>query len=337
MKIYLQQLKTELKKNIRPIYIISGDAPYLVQEACDQIITTCTEQGYQKETLYLQQQFDVEKLRADINTPSLFSDKKLIFIRAQGQKIPPTLSNLLSEISENPAPDTVIMLSTHKLAASTQNTKWFKAVMKNAIYVQIWPLDNSRFIDWIRDKLKTAGLNASQDAIHLLAERTEGNLLAAHQTVEQLKLIYTDGDQINRENMLVLLGETARYDVFKLVDAILLGEKKRSLQILSTLQAEAVEPTIILWALHRELKTLYEIQAAHTQGQSLIQAMAQQKVWDKRKPILRSMLDRTPLVKLSQFVKSIAELDQVVKGVQRGNPWRNLEQLCLAMSGSHNA
>jgi DNA polymerase-3 subunit delta len=186
---------------------------------------------------------------------------------------------------------------------------------------------------WIRQRLSQAGLSASQDAVELIAARVEGNLLAAAQEIEKLKLM-AEGGQITVETVQAAVADSARFDVFGLVDAILNGEPAHALRMLEGLRGEGVEPPVILWALARELRLLANISLQYSQG-TLDKAFSQARppVWDKRKPLMSKALQRYSAQRWAQLLLDAQRIDAQIKGQAAGSPWMSLSRLSLLMAG----
>ena len=193
----------------------------------------------------------------------------------------------LLEYLSRPPEDTLLLVSLPKLDGSTQKTKWAKALIDgpNAQFLQIWPVDAHQLPQWIRQRLAQAGLAANQEAVDLIAARVEGNLLAAAQEIEKLKLL-AEGGQIDAATVQAAVADSARFDVFGLIDAALNGEAAHTLRTLEGLRGEGVETPVILWALARELRQLAGIAQQYAQGVPLEKAFASARppVWDKRRP-----------------------------------------------------
>jgi DNA polymerase-3 subunit delta len=182
--------------------------------------------------------------------------------------------------------------------------------------------------------LSQAGLSASQDAVELIAARVEGNLLAAAQEIEKLKLM-AEGGQITVETVQAAVADSARFDVFGLTDAILNGEAAHALRILEGLRGEGVEPPVILWALARELRLLANLSLQYSQGVPLDKAFSQARppVWDKRKPLMSKALQRYPAQRWAQLLLEAQRIDAQIKGQAAGSPWMSLSRLSLLMAG----
>ncbi|NQD91557.1 DNA polymerase III subunit delta, partial [Pseudomonas sp. CrR25] len=227
-----------------------------------------------------------------------------------------------------------------KLDGSTQKSKWAKALIDGAQtqFLQIWPVDAHQLPQWIRQRLAQAGLSASQEAVEMIAARVEGNLLAAAQEIEKLKLL-AEGGQIDADTVHAAVADSARYDVFGLIDAALAGEAVHALRMLEGLRGEGVEPPVILWALARELRLLAGIAQQYGQGIPLEKAFsaARPPVWDKRRPLVSKALQRHSATRWAQLLQDAQRIDAQIKGQAAGAPWNGLRLLTLSLCGQRLA
>jgi DNA polymerase-3 subunit delta len=329
MRLKLEQLPQQLSKGLLPIYIVSGDEPLLIQEACDHVRTACRSAGFTDcEVMHVDNSFSWNDLLAANSALSLFSDRKLIELRLPTGK-PGDGSKALVEYAENASPDNVLLIICGKIESATSRSKWYQAIEKVGAAVQVWPVDSQQLPRWIDQRLRQAGLNASPDAINLLADRVEGNLLAAVQEIEKLKL-FCEHNHVDAETVSAAVADNARYDIFGLVDNALNGDSKASLKMLRGLQAEGSQPTVVLWALARELRTLYQCAEQVEQGLGIDRALQNNRVWDRRKPITKTALKRLQSQQLGKLLQLANRIDQAVKGINQDNEWDLLEQLLVA-------
>lgn len=230
----------------------------------------------------------------------------------------------------------MLLLSLPKLDGSTQKTKWAKALIDGnaAQFIQVWPVDVHQLPQWIRQRLSQAGLSASPEALELIAARVEGNLLAAAQEIEKLKLL-AEGNQIDAATVQAAVADSARFDVFGLIDAALGGEAAHALRILEGLRGEGIEPPVILWGLAREIRLLAGLSQQYGQGIPLEKAFAQARppIWDKRRPLLTRALQRHSSSRWNQMLRDAQLIDAQIKGQAPGSPWSGLSLLALSLAG----
>ncbi|MCY1353960.1 DNA polymerase III subunit delta [compost metagenome] len=242
----------------------------------------------------------------------------------------------LLEYLARPPEDTVLLLSLPKLDGSTQKTKWAKALIDGPAvqFIQVWPIEAHNLPQWIRQRLSQVGLAANQEAVDLIAARVEGNLLAAAQEIEKLKLL-AEGGQVDAATVQAAVADSARFDVFGLIDAALNGEPAHTLRTLEGLRGEGVEPPVILWALARELRLLASLAQQYSQGVPLEKAFASARppVWDKRRPLVSRALQRHPASRWNQMLLDAQRIDAQIKGQAAGDPWSGLARLALLLAG----
>ncbi len=333
MKLRPEQLEQTLQSRLAPIYIVSGDEPFQVGEACQLIRQQCRAQGVsEREVFHVDRSFDWYELSASASAMSLFAERKLIEVRLPTGKPGDAGAKALRAYAENPSPDNILLLVTAKLDAAQQRSKWFKALEGAGAFVQIWPIEPARLPQWIQLRLKQRGLQASPEAVKLLADRIEGNLLAADQEMEKLLLLNGPG-QIDIQQVIAAVSDSARYDVFSLMDAALMGDAARVCRVLYGLKGEGVEPIALMGAMTYQLRNMCAMAADIQQGDSLDQVLTRHRVWDKRKPLVRGALQRHNLKRWQGFIWRAGEIDRMIKGLAEGTVWDELLQLGLRMAG----
>jgi len=333
VKLWPEQLAAQLRKGLAPLYLIHGDEPLLVQENADAVRTAARAQGYsERECLTVEPGFDWRGLMQTAATASLFAARRLLELRLNAAKPDSTGTDVLKTYAQRPPADTLLLITAAKLDKNAQKSAWVGALEKAGVVVPILPVDRRQLPAWIERRLLGKGLRPTPAAVALLAERVEGNLLAAAQEIEKLYLLFGNGP-VSVEQVLGVVGDSARYNVFDLVDAAMSGQIERVARIIDGLRGEGVEPTLIVWALHREIQTLTGIIFALQQGTNLENALNQYKIWEKRKPLLRWALGRLSSANCRRLLNYCARADQVVKGARPGAPWDELLHLALALAG----
>ncbi|QLF94253.1 DNA polymerase III subunit delta [Pseudomonas sp. ABC1] len=337
MKLPPAQLGKHLQGALAPVYVVCGDEHLLCQEACDSIRHAARQQGYDERQVFnAEAGFDWGQLIEAGASLSLFSQKRLLELRIPNGKPGDKGASALLEYIARPAEDTILLISLPKLDGSAQKTKWAKALIdgKEAQFIQIWPVDAQQLPQWIRQRLSQSGLSASQEAVELIAARVEGNLLAASQEIEKLKLLAEQG-QITADTVQAAVADSARYDVFGLIDAALHGQAQHSLHMLQGLRGEGVEAPVILWALSREIRLLANLAHQYAQGTPLERAFSQARppVWDKRRPLLSKALQRHSSARWNQMLQEAQQIDEQIKGQAPGDAWIGLANLSLQLAG----
>jgi DNA polymerase-3 subunit delta len=332
-KLRPEQLGAALAKQLAPIYLVSGDEPLLIQESCDQIRAAARKNGFSERELYhVETSFDWNQLLSAANSLSLFAEKKILEVRMPSGKPGDKGGKVLQEYAQSPAPDNLLLIITEKIDGATQKSKWFKAIEDAGQHIQVWPVTPAQLPRWIGVRLQQAGLSADSDAIDLLASRVEGNLLAAAQEIEKLKLLTTD-KRISYELMASVVADSARYDIFGLTDKALHGDARAAVRTLHGLKTEGTEPINILWAVTREIRALVQISQAVAQGKHFDWAAKQSGVWDKRQPLMQAALRRLKPAQLQQLLRKANGIDKAVKGMRNAEPWDELLDLILNVAG----
>lgn len=333
MKLDSKQLGAHLTQGLAPVYLVSGDEPLQQMEVCDAIRAQARQQGVsEREVLHAERGFDWQQLLAAGNTLSLFAEQRLLELNIPNGKPGDAGSKALQAYVDNPPADTTLIIIMPKLEAAQQKSKWFKALDNLGVYIPVWPVEAKFLPAWIRQRMQTRGLQPDDEAVTILVERTEGNLLAASQEIEKLLLLQGPG-AVNGETVEQAVANSARFDVFGLVDAALDGQQARCIRMLHGLHGEGVEPILVLWALAREIRSLAEMAALIQQGQSAERVMGQYRVWAKRKPYIQKGLQRHNLKRWQTLLRRAARIDRLIKGQETGNVWDELIELVILMAG----
>lgn len=335
MNVRLEQLEAHLQQGLKAVYIVSGDEPLQVQEACQQIRAAAkTAHFSEREVFTVDASFTWADFLASGSAMSLFASQKLIELRLPNGKPGTEGSKALLAYTEAPSENNLLLISTCKLDKSTQNSKWFKALNQIGAHIAIWPIEAHQLPKWIDQRMRQAGLAPEREAVSLLAEQVDGNLLAATQEIEKLKLLLPDDDTtVSAQTIRDCVVNSSRYNVFSLIDSALKGDPKQCLKMLTGLKEEGVEPLTLIWALSREIRQLSLIAHSMQRGQSVEQAMQAQRVWKNRQPIFSRAVARLSLDKLSSLIQQTAFADQLAKGMHQGNLWDQLEQITLSLAG----
>ncbi len=333
-KLRPEQLASTLKKDLASIYIVSGDEHLLAQEACDQIRQASKAQGFDNRELYhVDASFDWSTLHYASQSMGLFAEKKFIELRLNA-KLNDKGRKALVEYSSAPADDTVLLIILPKLERSQLSSKWFSALEKASCFVQIWPININQLPKWIEQRAKSLKLQLSHDAIALLASRVEGNLLAAAQELEKLRLLF--GDQtIDTEAMSQAVAESARYDVFTLVDRALQGDTVAAVKTLQGLRGEGTEVIALLWALAREVRTLLQLENEVSAGKNFQASARRLGIWDSRQGLIQSALRRLNKNQLQVLLRLAGQTDRAAKGMHSADPWQNCLEIIMVLSGQN--
>lgn len=334
MRLYPEKLSAHLQQQLLQVYLVSGDEPLLVQECCDAIRAKAREQDCNEREIIDGgvKTFNWQDLLHSSTNMSLFAERKLIELRLPSGKPGAEGSKALCEYLDIASGDDVLLIVSGKIDKQSTNSKWYKALDKAGATIQVWPVDAKSLPQWLQQRVRSAGMDIDADALQLLCDRVEGNLLAAVQEVEKLKLLAKDS-HITMETITASVSNNARYNLFDMTDNALKGDAGASLRMLHGLRNEGSEPVVVLWALAREIRTLYDVQQECDKGQNAQQALSARRVWNNRMPIMQAALERHDSASLASLLEHVSAVDGSIKGFAGGKPWDNLETLIAELSG----
>jgi len=331
MKIRLDQLSQMLTKGLAPAYLVSGDEPLLLMEACDEIRAAARNNGIdERELFHAEAGFDWGTLHEEANAMSLFASRRLLEVRIPNGK-PSDKGATLKALMERPSEDNILLIICPRLDAATQKTAWYKALEKHGVVLPVWPIERNQYPGWLKRRLQIAGLQADPAAVAALAHQTEGNLLAAVQEIEKLRLM--GADRITEELVNEATGDSSRFDAFGLADTCLNGNLGESNRMLAHLKAEGNEPIMILGAMTRKIRQLIALK--HCSGQQLSEAFKKQNIWPKQQAPYKAALQRLKLEDLHLALRTAEAADAAAKG-SGNDPWLLLGQLVVILSGQHD-
>jgi len=332
MKVYPEKLGSRLKQGTDRLFIVSGDEPLLVQESCDQIRAELRRAGFsERQVFHVAKGFDWQQVLFNANSMSLFAEQKLLEIRCTG-KPDKEATEVLKTLAGDMPQDTAILLILPKIEKKVESTAWFKALDKVGVHVAIWPVAIDQLPKWIAARFQAAGLRASSDAVTAMVDLVEGNLLAAMQEIERLKLI-VDGDSVDVQQVLDGVGDSARYSVFSLIDAAVGQDPVRTLKVIQGLRVEGAEMIFIVAMLGRELRTLVNIATAMEQGQKIDAAMQKYYVFANRRPLVSTCLRARSRLQLESVQQQVSQLDKLFRGIGTGTTWDLLTTLLMRLAG----
>ncbi|MEX0619448.1 MAG: DNA polymerase III subunit delta [Pseudohongiellaceae bacterium] len=342
MKLKPLQLHGHLRKPLMPLYWISGDEPLQHQECADLVRARCHESGFSdRETFNVDKGFDWQQFLQSINNLSLFSERKMFELRLS-TRLDEKGRQAVQEFIRIGSPDYVLLISSPRLEAPSLKTKWFKSIEESGVLVQVWPVGIRELPAWLRQRLQSQGISAHQDALQLLVDRVEGNLLAAVQEIEKLKLLANaklsgqPGEMVTLDARTVMqvVAESARYSIYDLIDAALEGDAGRAVRMLHGLRSEGAEPLQILGALCRELRSLLPMLNSVREGRNVAAVISSHHVWFNRKNAVGSALGRLKSIVVFELLEQARQIDLGVKGLAGTNPWDGLDLMIMHLSGA---
>lgn len=331
MKLTPQQLNTHLQKHLLPVYWLAGDEPLQMMEAADAIRQAARQNGFvERQVLDVDAGFEWSVLQFEAATLSLFAERKLLDLRLPSAKPGREGAAALTAYLKQPPEDTLLLITSGRLDKTARTTAWFKAVDRVGGVLQIWDLNPAQTHQFVGERLRRAGFQADPEAVRLLTENVEGNLLAAVQEIEKLRLLREPG-MLSAADVLAAVVDSSRYDPFELADAALHGDGRRVLKIMQGLQGEGVAVHVVLWALSRDIRMLADFSQLLAAGHDPQPAL--QSMWNPRKTLLqRAARRKTPQAWL-QLLRFCTLVDRTAKGIRQGNVWDELLQLALDLAG----
>jgi len=330
LKVPLSQLAGHVDKKLARLYLIAADEPLLVAEATDLVRRAALAQGFDERKLhFVERGFRWEQLAGGGDTLSLFAARRIVEIRMSSPRPGDAGGKALRALAESEDPDQVVIISIHaRLDQNAQKSVWVNTIARHGVVVDIRPASRAELPRFIAGRARSKGLAIDTDAAELLADRVEGNLLAADQELTKLALIVDDG-RVHVDNVLAAVATSARYDVFRLSDAVLAGDLKRAMTVLDGLRTEGVAPPLVLWALAREISLLSQLKHAEAKGENLGSLMGKLRIWQSRQPLVRSALARYSDERLAALLEQTARVDRAVKGQDRQPDWEALTGLVI--------
>jgi len=325
MKLNVDALATHLDRQLLSAYLIAGDEPLLAGEAADAVRARARAAGFtERETHFIERAGDWTDVRASASNLSLFAQKRIVEIRLSSAKQGVAGGAALTSLLETKDPDRVLLILAPKLDRDAQGAAWVKALEAQGAWVQVWPVAASGFLGWLRSRATKLKLSVPEPALEIIAERTEGNLLAANQELEKLRLMVR-GEAVTAEDVLASVADSARYDVFQLGEAALTGDIARTQRMLFGLRSEGVEPTLVLWSLSKAARDVWTAWA--NPGDSKARS------WGRPNPSLDRAVRRAPQLRFARLTARASRADRMIKGRLSGDAWDELALLAAELCG----
>lgn len=343
MQLAASQLTPHLQKGLRSLYTVHGDEPLLVQEAADAIRAVARTQGYTERTVHTVAgaHFDWSEVLAAGGSLSLFADKQIVEIRIPsgkpGKEGSPALQQMAQSAQGNDSTLTIVLLP--RLDKMTRGGAWFGALDANGVTIQVEPVERNALPQWIAQRLQQQGQRVAageegQRTLQFFADRVEGNLLAAHQEIQKLALLYPEGE-LGFDNVESAVLNVARYDVFKLSEAVLGGQAARVQRMLDGLQAEGEAEVLVHYTLAEDIRALKRVKDAMAAGRPLPMALREQRVWGLKERLFERVLPRLTMTMLDNLLHSAHLVDGIVKGLKvpdwPTDGWQALHRLALTL------
>ena len=346
MQLALPQLQAHLQKGLRSLYTLHGDEALLVQEAADAIRAAARQQGYTERSVHVVSgaHFDWSEVLAAGGSMSLFAERQILEIRVPtgkpGKEGSPMIQQLAQREEGNDSTLTLFILP--RLDNATKKGAWFGALEQFGVSLQIDSLERAQLPQWIAQRLKLQNQSVAsgqdgQNCLQFFADRVEGNLLAAHQEIQKLSLLYPAGELTHAQVESAVMN-VARYDVFKLSEAVLAGQVARVQRMLDGLQAEGEAAVLVHYTLSEDIRALKRVKDAVAEGRPLPMALREQRIWGAREKLFERVLPKLSTARLAQLLKNAHQVDGIVKGLKVADwptdPWQALQRLALRVSSA---
>lgn len=303
MKLAPEKLAAHLARELAPVYLLSGDEPLLVGEAADAVRARARGAGFtDREVYFIERGSSWDEVRAAAGNLSLFASRRLVELRLPTGRPGAVGSAAIIELAERRDADMVLLIVTGRLGRDAQGAAWVRSVDKHGVWMNAWPISRDKLPAWLDARARRAGLKFDAAALGLLADRTEGNLLAAQQEIDRLAL--TLAGEVSVAQLAASVADSARFDVFRLVDAAHAGNAARALRIIEGLRAEGVEPTLVLWALLREVRAAMRAGGRHSRRD------------------------------FPRLIERASRADRAAKGRVQANAWEEIALLAADLSGA---
>ncbi|HEY4697154.1 MAG TPA: DNA polymerase III subunit delta [Gallionella sp.] len=329
MAISSEDLPRHLASGLKPLYVVFGDALLLVIEAADSIRAAARAAGYtERETFIAEQHFKWGELRNSAQSMSLFASRKVIDLRIPSGKPGVEGGQALQDYCASLSPDVLTLISLPRLDWAAQKSQWFIALQQHGVTVSADDIQRSALPRWIAGRLKRQDQTADEATLEFLADRCEGNLLAAFQEIQKLALLFPAG-QLSFDQVKDAVMDVARYDIFKLSESMLSGNAARYARILDGLRAEGTATTLVLWAVSEDIRTLGKVLQATQRGGNISNALRDMRVRKDRQGLIENAARRLKFPHIERAMLQAARLDKIIKGLRQGDVWDELLQLGL--------
>jgi DNA polymerase-3 subunit delta len=334
MNVRIDQLKTTLASGLHPVYFVSGDEPLQAMEAADLIRVSCRDQGYvEREVFEVDAKFDWQFFSEAAASMSLFSSRRVLDVRLPSASPGKQGSQAIQQYLENPPEDTVLLITSGKIDKAKKNSAWYRAIDKSGVAIQCWPVSQENLASWVRQRFQSRGMQVDKEVVDYVCQHVEGNLLAAAQEIDKLQLLLGSGinsGPIGFDSVREAITDNSRYSVFELADAALQGDRSRVMKIINSLNAEGMEPILLIWALAKEIRLLRNAAAEPSTAEY---TLSRSGVWKNRMGLFRACLSRHTEKSLQLLLQRCAMIDGISKGFEQGNAWDELRMLCFRLAG----
>lgn len=335
MKIKPNQLGQELHKFLHPAYLVSGDEAVISLEAVASIIERAESVGHtEKIHSYLDQDKSLDVFIEQCTTKSLFSKKRILSLQLPSGKLAKKPAGKLAALIKLLDDQDILIISCPKIDKASQSAQWVTSINTTGVWVEVWPITGNQFSSWLHTRLRNYGTQINSDALTMLSEMCNGNLLAADQQAKKLSLLYPN-KEITTEDLYKNGTDNSRFDLFQVIDYALKGEKKTLLHSFERVQQEGMAPSALLGNLSYQMRQLLTLSESRDNGENLNLASQKMRLWPARQDIYRQVLNRMKTSSLLLVLSFCSRVDQQIKGgKQTSDVEKSLLALLLLIAGS---
>jgi DNA polymerase III subunit delta len=332
MRLDASQLKQHLTQKLSPLYVLVGDEPLSQSECLDAIRHAARKAGADERSSFIvERSFNWQSIQQFGQALSLFASQRILEIHIPSGKPGVDGGKALVELANNLIPDTTIIITLPDLEREAKNSAWFGALQSTSTLIELKEVAPSQLPLWLKNRLATQNQSTDAATLAFIAHQVEGNLLAAHQEVQKLGLLYPAGE-ISAESVRESVLNVSRYDAFQLGEAVLAGDAERTTRILQGLQDEGETAVAVMNPLMWVLRPLVRIKYAETRGENLTNAMASARIYGERQNLVKRALARLSLRTLEAALQKLCDIDKTAKGVMQGDAWLELSRLCFGLA-----
>lgn len=336
MRLYANQFQAHISKTLAKCYLLVGDEPLQKQEAFDAILKKARSAGFSERERHLVdakfQWYDLQNSSANL---SLFAEKRILDLHMPTGKAGQKGSKFLTDFVKNLPPDVLLIIRCDEWNMANDKTKWVKTITDEGVFMRVYQPDVSELPKWMANRCRQLNLNIDHEAIGLLAHRLEGNLLAAAQELDKLKMRFGD-ERLNIHALAGLVADNARFDVFRLTDALLTGDSARAIRVHRSLQQNDTSPVVIHWALENLVRQLADLAFLREKQGSIHKSHFQKlRIWPKQQAVFQQVLNRLRMTDIEHLLQRLSDIDMAIKGRHQDNPWQAIEYWLLIFNQPH--
>jgi len=332
MNLAPQQLSQHLSSGLKPLYVLMGDEPLSQRECLDAIRAKARELGFDERTsLTSDRYFNWAQIAAFGQAMSLFASQRLLEINIPTGKPGLDGSKALQALAEEALPDTVCVVILPAIDWRDAKSAWYIALQQKSVFIELREVGASQLPQWIANRLALQKQSTDTETLTFMANQVEGNLLAAHQEIQKLGLLYPAG-AISGDDVRAAVLNVSRFDAVQLGEAILNGDISRTVRILEGLKDEGIQPVAVMNPLIWAITPLVKIKQAEARGENLNSAMVQAKVFGPKQALAKQAVGRLSLKQLQAALLKLADIDKTAKGMMQGDAWLEISRLCFGLA-----